>query len=252
MDIPIQAPVRWITENVARNPLLSALLTATGGYLGGKYLAAPAVSWLSGDEDEEAKKDRASRFGLAGGLAGLVPPALISWGRMSRTAPHSADSIAENPSLRYKRYPAGEGVWDALTRNFSKAPAAPVEPPVSPETIPFSSGEFRKGSSNKRAAYDVPVQPGVSNLVLTDPYLQPYEKALVLETIRKAREEQAAGPLVTTGDLVRGASQAGFGYVGARLLGSVLGLGFGMSPKNQQRLGLAGAIANVLTSIGAR
>ena len=220
--LPVREPMQWMTRNVARNPLIMALINSFGGYMGGRHLAAPAVSWFLDEKKKDAER-RAKNFGIVGGLGGLVPSALATWGRMSKTKP--------DPTNEFERLPAGEGLFDALTRRF---------------------GDMPKEGSEKRAIFEVPIQPGTSNLVLTDPYLQPYEKALVLRSIQKARDEQAVGPLVTVGDLTRGASQAGFGYLGARLLGSVLGLGFGMSPKNQKRMGLAGAVANVLTSIGAR
>jgi len=234
-NIPVRAPAEWLTNNVARNPLVAALLTSLGGYMGGRYAAAPVTSWLLDEDDEKKKKERAERFGVAGGLAGLVPSAVTTWGRMRSTLPHP-----EAPDVPQQRYNRGEGLLGALTRNFDEAAPTPAAPPL------------KKISGDMTGYYGVPVQPGTSNMVLMDPYLQAHQKLMVLEAIQKAKNEQAVGPLVTTGDLARGASQAGFGYLGARLLGSVLGLGFGMSSKNQQRLGLGGAIANVLTSIGTR
>ena len=56
--------------------------------------------------------------------------------------------------------------------------------------------------------------------------------------------------LVTTGDLMRGAIGAGLGYLGAKLFGKVLGLGFSLPPTAQKRINQVGVIGGILGNTG--
>lgn len=109
-----------------------------------------------------------------------------------------------------------------------------------------------KQASEKKAGMNdmVPYQSGVGNLIMIDPVLSSYEKAVALDTVRRAAESSTAKGLVSVGDLVRGAIGAGMGYTGANLMGKLLGFTFGMSPGSQKTLGYAGALGGLLGNTG--
>ena len=109
-----------------------------------------------------------------------------------------------------------------------------------------------KQASEKEAGIEdmVSYQPGVNNLIMVDPILSPYEKAVAIDTVRRAAGAPTAKGLVSVGDLVRGAIGAGMGYMGANLMGKLLGFTFGMSPQSQKTLGQAGALGGLLGNTG--
>ena len=111
---------------------------------------------------------------------------------------------------------------------------------------------FHKGAEEKEAGMTdmVPYHSGVNNLIMMDPILSSYEKAVAMESVRRAAEQSTQKGLVSVGDLVRGAIGAGVGYLGANLIGKVLGFTFGMSPDSQKTLGMAGALGGLLGNTG--
>lgn len=92
--------------------------------------------------------------------------------------------------------------------------------------------------------------PGTQNIILADPNLSAYEKAVAIQTVQNALSQSDKRGLFTVGDLVRGAIGAGLGYAGAGLAGKLLGFAFGLSPKSQKRLRQVGTVGGILANTG--
>lgn len=236
MKYDIGRPVRYYMKEIARNPLIMSLLQAPLGYLAGKYVGLPALEYFSPAVTEETRKRRQRYLPLMGAAAGLIPPALIALGRYSGPRERSYLQSLEQElgagqplGIAHRRADlerAGPTFGEALTKRFSE----------------------------KRSAFFghyVPTQPGTQNLILMDPVLSPYEKAVAISAVNQAQHQSdnRVG-LVTTGDLMRGAIGAGLGYLGAKLFGKLLGIGFDLSPGAQRNIGRAGIIGGILGNTG--
>ena len=218
LDWKLGSAGRWLTRNVLPNPLLMAMIQAPAGYLAGHYLASPVAEFFSPSRTEEAKRRRRRNFSLMGLGAGLLPPALTTFGRMRPD--YKLDAKTPIPGT-------GEGLGSALLRPFHAKQSEDLE----------------------KESY-VPAWPGTENIIMNDPVMSPYEKAVAMQSVANALAQSDKKGMFTVGDLVRGAIGAGLGYGGARVAGKLLGFSFGLSPSAQKRLGQIGAIGGLLGNTG--
>ena len=95
------------------------------------------------------------------------------------------------------------------------------------------------------------IDPGVAaGTLITDPILNPAEKATAFRTLAGAMQSRNDQGLITTGDLVRGAMGAGLGYAAGSLVGRTMGAVFGAPPELQQTLGRIGLVGGLLRASG--
>ncbi len=87
-----------------------------------------------------------------------------------------------------------------------------------------------------------------ANAVLGDPKMTLSQKSVAFDVLSKASNGRDSG-LITQNDLVRGALGAGFGYMAAKMVGSMLGSVFGLDRTSQRRLTQAGVIGGVINSL---
>lgn len=218
---------KWYFKNVAVNPLVMGLIQGPLGYMAGRHLAAPLTEYFSPSPSEEAKQRRQRMFALLGLGAGLLPPALMGAGRWMEQydIPTLERALVTGMPPSMAKIPGSdEGLASALLRPFYK-------------------------EQSVKEAY-VPAFPGTQNIIMADPILSPYEKAVAVQSVANALEQSDKQGLFTVGDLVRGAIGAGLGYGGARLAGTLLGRTFGLSPNVQKRIGQVGAVGGILANTG--
>ena len=205
---PSSAGKWWM--KATHHPMLMGLIQGAGGYAAGRHVAAPLWEYLSPSHSEEAKRKRQMTLSMLGAGAGLLPPAMITAGRMmSKLNPETGAKVAP-----------GMGLFKALLSPFNKTSQL------------------------------IPAFPGTKNIIMADPILSPYEKAVAIQTVENALQQSSTKGMFTVGDLVRGAIGAGLGYTGARVTGTLLGLTFGASPSTQKRLGQFGTIGGILANTG--
>lgn len=212
-----------LREGAIGGPLQSALvktlLGAGIGYGSGKLTTDP--------EDPEAKNKVLKRALLGGGVGfGLSVPDIITSYNLGQAGGYTHQGI-------------------------NSGMAALVNPVKNPRLVP-PYGTQTKAASNF-SDFEMPsklITPFDSiSTILSDPTLDPLSKAQGVVIVNEAANGNKKG-LFTTGDLVRGAVMAGFGYLGGVTVGKALGTLFGLPNKAQKRLAQAGAVGAVLKSTG--
>lgn len=213
-------------------PLPSALVKT--------LLLGPALGYGAGylanlNQDKRTRHKKAKNWALTGGIGGA------GWGL--------ADMYGTHLNVQRGYHPE-KSTWKAM---FSPAG-------VRPNT---TGPQFKKKSMyalGKQAAFSYnedlfPDRGGHINTgtaistVMSDPTLDPVQKAQGLIIVNKAAENESRG-LITTGDVIRGAVGAGLGLGAGVIAGKSLGALFTLPANTQKVLAGTGAVGGLLKATG--
>lgn len=237
-------------------------LATPAAYLGGRYLAAPALSWALPSvfgRDEEEKADFGKRLGLIGALGTAlpilpfaIPNSYVSAGRNPFEPAQKTLTPSENPSQGPAPSRSDES-WKfdrGLATLFTNHPGAAVgglAGALLGARIPSIKPKVYWGPVKKGSWFDPPVVPvnQSMSLVASDPVLSDHDKAELLFTLMASAGGQPAG-LVTIPQLVGAAVNTGLGAAAGYGIGKV----FSLPRRVQQTLAGVGGIGALLKTLG--
>jgi hypothetical protein len=261
---------------------LRGFAQTTGLGIGAGYLGSKLYNWFKDDGDEE-KARRTKNWMLMGGLGSGIPAGAFSLaGAIPAVKDYGIGGLVNFPGTQTEK-PAAAAVMSGMVA-IPKPKAFPMLPTtrrfkpkatVSTKPAGGSPAEFAKSACEQAMVLLQPMTIKIAQervmqkqawgfgdqdmfpvghsmeLIATDPVMTPVDKALAMNVILTASNNQPRG-LIGLGDLVRGAVGAGLGYAAGTMVAKAMDGLLGLPDPIQKVLHATGAIGGALMAAGLK
>jgi len=249
---------------------IPGLLTTAGLGLGGGWLGSKIYNMIRGGEDE-AKKKRTRNWMILGALGAGIPAAAHSYSLGREALAEDPTATVGEDAMKLLHWPGdGGSQMKAAVKKAVELHDTPQSTSSKLRSLFFDDDDDETEARNKRtkdwlakaledsgATVDVggsekaayaPVQQSMA-LVAADPYMSPTHKALAMNVLLQANNNQPRG-IVSVGDIFRGAIGAGLGLgAGVGVAKAMDGI-FGLPTPIKKLLSYTGAIGGSLVGAG--